>query len=625
MSDAIDERIEKLGPAELIIKTITSFTDHMVHNRPGFVFDDNNTIGKKWLPAYWKMEDEQKVIYGKILRGRGNRLGILDENNIFMLHGKKCEYRGAGIFPEVVAYLYRQIADIWKLDNEFVARLASWSFNETHRDLKVILTAFMLVQNKCGIPIKENGEILFYDDDYRDVGEAMCLIKKSSGDLSPKLLFRISEVLELPEVIEINRELSFGKSSRNPFYGRYYRVVTKWLQYRENNLPLLEGLVKSGYRTTVMKLARKVGYKPISKKFFEILRWKQAQSKDGRRSIAIGEKIKEAETWAHLNEEEICGKIVELKYDWKKIKGMIPPQIGFTRAIITAAVESGCMSDKDLIIMTPTLEEFDLLKIKSVKLNWEIAIKNADDRRAANIARNVKSKDIKDKLEDAADQATSKALEEVTKNLRIYCMVDISGSMENAIDKAKAYLKRLLVGFPLDQLHVSVFNTIGKEVKIKSSKAAAIEHAFNKYSAGGGTSYASGVYSLVKYIPKNNEDALMIFIGDELDNATNSLTEAIRASKINPIAIGLLKINSNFSGFRSYQIVHDTADRLGVPLIPIDENMFESDDPYAITRILRNLIDNTPVGVRSTIQGNIRSNLIYKIMETPLLQKPAWA
>ena len=73
----------------------------------------------------------------------------------------------------------------------------------------------------------------------------------------------------------------------------------------------------------------------------------------------------------------------------------LPKKFGVTRAIMSAAVESGSLSNKDLIILTPTLEELGLLEVKEVKTKWEHALKKAeDDMRATNIARNVKSKEV---------------------------------------------------------------------------------------------------------------------------------------------------------------------------------------------------------------------------------------
>jgi hypothetical protein len=630
MDQQQQQRIEALGPAEQIITTLTRFTDHVVHNRPGMVVKDaNHARGVRWSPVIWKEEDGKKVVYESRKVGRKRqrvKVGVMNGTSQIK-DGRKVigEYRKPGLFRESAAYLYRQVAEVWKMDNEFAARWASWAFPQENRDMKVVLAAFMLVQNRLGDAVIEDGEVLFYDDDYRAVGEAMCLIR-ADKDLNPKLLLRVGDVLDLPEIAEINRELGFGVSARRPPRGRYYKVVEKWLRYREENVKMLEGLVRAGFRTTVMKLAQRVGYKPTSDQFFEILRWKQKQSADGRRTMAIGKKVKKAETWENKTEKQICQLITKEKPSWKLIAGKLPPKVGMTRAIVAASVEAGCMSDQDLIIMTPTFEELGLLKVKSVEKRWKEALEKAENQRAANIARNVKSKEAKEGLEKAVDKATEKALEEVTRDLRVYCCIDKSASMQGALERAQDYLTRFLGGFPLERLHVSVFNTVGKELEIKAPKAAAVRQAFRGHTAGGGTSYAEGVRAITHHAPKAGEDCLFLFVGDEEDNSTARLVDAIRKSETNPVAFGLLKVKSNMWGGAGYgSIVTDAAAQLGIPCFAIDETMFTADDPYAVTRLLRNLIASTPVG--KTVGGVAprRKSLVEEILETKLLQKPVWA
>jgi len=624
------ERIEALGPAERIIQSLTAFTDHVVHNRPGMVVKNPTaTIGVSWSPVIWKEEDEKRIVYKSEKIGRRNqrvKVGALNDTNQIK-SGQKIigVYRSPGIFPESAAYYYRQVAEIWKLDNEFAARWASWAFEKDNRDLKVILAAFMLVQSRMGDPVIENGETLFFDENYRDVGEAMCLIRKPKLDLDPKRLMRVGVLLRLPEIIEINRELGFGSTGRNPIRGRYYKVVRKWLKYREDNLPMLEGLVRAGFKETVEDLARMVRYKPSTEKFFEVLQWKQQQAEEGHRTMRIGTKVKK-KTWDGMSEKEICELITKEKTSWKLIVGMLPTDVGMTRAIVAAAVMAGAMSKQDLIIMTPTLEELGLLKVKAVEKKWKEALDDAENQRAANIAKNVKTKEAREGFQDAADKATEKALEVATRNLRVYCIVDRSGSMEGALEAAKEYLKRFLGGFPLDRLHVSIFNTSAEEIVIQAPKAAAVEQAFRGKHAGGGTSYAQGVKVLVsKYKPTEEEDALFIFVGDELDQDTGALVRTIQQSGVNPVAFGLLKVASNMYGYGRYQIVQDAAGQLGIPCFTIDTGMFDSDDPYAVTRILQNLISATPVGERPVGQVVMRKTLVQEILETKLLMKPVWA
>lgn len=621
------KRIEALGPADRLIGTILTYAEHLHHGRPGLVTPAPGTpIGVAWESASYKEEAPTpgaapvKVAYFNRKVGTKTlkvRAGLLQPDGRVIEGGRVVgQYRQPGFSPEVAAWTYKQVAEIYKLDNEFVARWASHAFGEEHRDLKVVLCAFLLVQGRKGDPVIENGEVLFKDEDYRDVGEAMCLIRKTDNkDLNPKMVLRVGEFLRLPVIAAINRDLGFSRSAKNPTLGRWDKTVSKWLLNRERNPKMLDGLVKGGMRTTVVRMAQRVHYKPSTPRFYEVLRWKQVQSKDGRRTLAIGTAVADAESWEGLTEAEVCQRIVDTKPSFKRVVGLLPKKIGLSRAVVAAAVEAGSMSNQDLIILTPTLEELGLVNIEPVKSRWENAMKTAENQRAANIASRVKTVAVKEKLEAAAEVAVAKAVAEVVKGLHIYFMVDISGSMQNAIEQAKVYVGQLLGGFPLEKVHVSVFNTAGREVSIKHASKAGVEAAFRGIAAGGGTDYGAGVRALQAFKPAPDEDALFIFVGDE---QAGEFSAACRGSGLNPAAFGLLKV----SGSDHDNCVRQTAVILGIPCFNIDQGIFQ--DPYAITRTLRNLISATPVG-RGVARAVpvARESLVEKILKTPILQKPA--
>lgn len=616
---------ENLGAAERIIQTLLTYNDHLYHGRPGVVVPDaSSTVGVRWIPVTHKEEDGKLVVYE--LRKVGKKTQRIKIGNRWSDNSVRTDenttigqYREAGLFPEVAAWMYRQVAEVWQLDNEFAARWASFEFNSDHRNLKVVLAAFMLVQSRKGDPVRENGEVAFLDEDYRDVGEAMVLIYgKGHQGIRPRDLLQIHDFLTLPVIAEINRELGFGLSARKPFLGRWNKAVEKWLRYREQNPMVLEGLVKSGYKSTVMELARKIGYKPETPKFFETLRWKQAQAKDGRRTIAIGQAVSAAETWEGLSESAICERIVQKRPNIKRIEGMLPSSMGMTRAIMAAAIESGCLSDKDLIIKAPTLEELGLLQVQTIRERWEAALKKAEDTRAANIAARMKSKDNQEALQEAADTAVKKAVEEVVRGLRIYTIVDVSGSMQGAIETAKGYIAKFLQAFPKEQLHVSVFNTQGREVEIKHASAAGVTNAFRGVRAGGGTDYGAGVRVLQKHKPQADEDVLFIFVGDE---CASDFSAAVQASGLNPMAFGLVPVVDRHFG--RGDAVRSTAARLGIPCFEINEQTFA--DAYAIPRTLRNLVAATPVRRTHAAAAIPRVTLLDQILQTKLLEKPAWA
>jgi hypothetical protein len=619
-------RVEALGPAERIINSLTQYIDHAVHNRPGFIANDERTpTGVRWQQATWVREGDEQVVYTvRKVRGKQQRtrVGVRQPNNDVMERGRHVgRWQPAGLFGEVVAYLYGQIASVWELDNEFAARWASWAFHhEDSRDLKVMLAAFLLVQGRFGEPVQE-GDETFVDDDYRAVGEAMCLLRDKGKSFNPKLLLRVGQVLELPEVAEINRKLGFGQSGRRPIMGRYGKMVDKWLRHAERNPKILDDLVRGGFRTSVMALARKVGFKPEGERFFEILRWKQKQADDGRRSIALGKEVAEANSWEALSEQQICEAIIAERPSYKVIAGRLPSDIGLTPAIMAAAIEAECLTDQDLIIITPTLEELGLLEDPEIHERWKAATERVENQRAENIAKNVRSKVAKETLEQTVDRVAAEAASEEVKDLRVYLFVDKSGSMEGAIEQAKEYLSKFVGVFPLEQLHVCVFNTIGREVPIASATRAGVARAFRGHRAGGGTTYAAGVQCLVeKYKPGAQEDALFIFVGDQGDRNVDYLVETIQQQGVRPVAFGLLHVSS---GWGDGTIVVDAAAELGIPCFEIDEGIFS--DPYAVPRTLRNIIAATPVRQRSTGGPSGRRALLQTILATPLLERPAWA
>lgn len=614
---------EALGPAEVILNSLLNYQDHMVHNRPGVVTDDARyTTGVRWHPVTHKVEGDDKVVYRLDRMGRGTRrtrIGVLRDNgDIYDGRRKIGRYQPAGLFGEVVVSMYKQVADVWKLDNEFAARWASYAYKQDHRDLKVVLAAFMLVQARKGDPIKDE-EGTFFDDDYRDVGEAMMLLYEKGKDLNPKMLLRVHDVLSHPEVAQINRDLGFGKSTRSPFYGRWSKAVQKWLRYREENPQLLEGLVKAGFRTTVMELARRSRYKPETTKFFETLGWKQKQADDGHREMLDGE-FSKAESWEGMTEEQICERIVETRPNWKRIVGLLPKEIGVTRAIAAAAIEAGSVSDKDLIILTPTLEALGLLEVQEIRERHAAALAKAEDLRAANIARNVRSQKVKDALQEAADTAMKAAVEEVSRDMRIYFMIDVSGSMTDSIPRAKQYISQFMQGFPLDRFHVCIFNSSAREIEIKRATKAGVDQAFTGIRAGGGTDYTSAVRLMAKqHPPKEGEDVLFFFIGDEEDS--HNLAGAVRRSGLNPVGFAFLKVEGGLYFRGDGACVRNAAAELGVPCFMVEEDTFS--DPYAIPRTIRNLIAATPVGEMS--HRATRVSLVDTILQTELLKKPAWA
>jgi len=639
---------QNLGPAERIIQALLTHNDHMVHNRPGIVSPDARfNVGVRWEFSTYKVENGEKVAYKLSKDGKKSvrtRAGVIRDDGKVVEGGQVVgEYREPGLFPEVAAWIYRQIAEVWKLDNEFAAKWASYEYlsgqgkdDKTakvgeHKDLKVALAAFMLCQSRKGDPVVDGGEVKFHDEDFRDVGEAMILTYGKDNLFDAKMLLRTYELLTLKAIADVNRELGFTRSARQPYYGRWYKVAHKWLLFREQNQKVLKGLVKKGFTSTIVQIAVKSGYKPEGPGFFKALRWMQKQKDDGRRQLAVGEAVAKADTWEGLDEVQVCQRIVKEKPAFKRLSSLVPQTVGLTRAVVAAAIEAGCLTNKDLIIATPTLEDLGLLQVQDVKDRWNKAIREAEDMRAANIATRVKSKEVQEQLQEGADNAVKAAVAEVVRGLFVYVMVDVSSSMQGAVEAAKTYVARFLQGFPLDKIRVAIFNTAGREVQIKHASAAGVENAFRGVTAGGGTDYGAPFKAscLGQYKPAEDEDALFIFIGDEGHNGTGgghggagvNFTAAVQQSGLRPAAFGLIPVVSPQYGRAN--AVRTTAAQLGIPCFEIDQATFT--DPYAIPRTIRALIAATPVGQAAAARAVPRETLVDRILKTNLLAKPAWA
>lgn len=575
----------QMGPAEKLLDTLLSSSAHLWHNRPGL------ELAGVWQPR--------------------PRAGVP--------RPKAAKEIKPGLHVAAAVRLYERLLEVYQLNQDLMAHFASYALSETDwRDLKVACAALMLVQNRSGQPIKdEDGSVAFLDDDFRRIGEAMVLFyeKKSTRMITPKALLRIAQLLETDEIARINRRAGFGDpASKKPPLGRWKGAARKWLEYRERNPRMLQGLVKAGFKETIKAIARKAGYKPASQAFFEVLGWKQKQSAKGHRTVGLDGTLtlSKQERFDGLSEAEICEAIVEQRLTWKDLVGRLPKEIGLTPAIMVAALPS--LSDRDLRILTPTLEELGLMAEPSIRARWEQAIATSTDQRSLNIAKNVRSKELKEKLTEAADNAAKAAVVEATKDVdvRVMFLIDKSGSMQGAIEQSKEALSKILAGFPLDRLHVATFDTMGTVLKPRAASRTAIQHMLQGIRADGGTTHAAGVRALrnegVEF-PATSR-LVVIVVGDEAGETGDQFARAFSECGYTVSAFALLV---SVSGGRG-QTVRGCASFMQLPFSEVDVSHF--DDPYQVPRVLKALLD-APV---PTGAGPSRQAWVDRVMKTKLLE-----
>jgi hypothetical protein len=590
MADALKPPIpeKQMGPAEKLLDLVLSSSAHLWHNRPGY------NVAGSWHPP--------------VKKGGSAPRGAVPVK--------------PGLFVPAATQLYARLLEIYALNQDLFAHFASYALKETDwRDLKVACAALMLVQSRSGQPVREDdGKVAFHDDDFRAIGEAMLLHyeKKSARMMTPKAVLRVAELLETKEIAELNRKAGFSDpASKKAPLGRWKRAAERWLRAREKNPNMLQGLVKAGFKETLKNLSRKVGYKPEDAAYFSALGWKQKQATGGHRSIGLNDlKLQKSERFDGLSEAEICEAIETQRLTYKEVVGRLPKDVGLTPAVMVALLPT--LSDKDLRILTPTLEELGLMAEPEIRTRWEQAIATATDQRALNIAKNVRNKELREKLEEAADVAARDAVKKATGDidLRVMFLVDKSGSMEGAIEKSKEALSKILAGFPLDKLHIATFDTIGTVLKPKAASRAAVQHMLQSVKAGGGTTHASAVRAVfnegVRFPAQSR--LIVIVVGDEAGEAGDQFARIFRECQYEVAAMALLvSVAGNAARGMS---VRSCAGQLRVPFSEVDVAHFE--DPYQVPRVLKALLD-APVASGAAAQHG----WVERVMKTPLLEVKA--
>jgi len=440
--------------------------------------------------------------------------------------------------------------------------------------------------------------------------------QKSARMVTPKGVLRVAQLLETAEIADLNRRAGFSDAAgRKPALGRWKQAAARWLRLREANAPMLRGLVSAGYKETIKAIARKAGYKPESPTFFEVLGWKQKQAAGGHRKVGLsGLKLAKRDRFDGLTEAEICERIADERLSYKGAMGRLPKEVGLTPAIMVACLPS--LSDRDLRILTPTLEQLGLLGDAAIRARWEAAVGTATDQRALNVAKNVKSRAVREKLEEAADNAARQAVATATADVDLHVMflVDKSGSMEGAIAESKEALSRILAGFPPEKVHIASFDTMGTVLRPKAPTRSAVQHMLAKIQAGGGTMHGAAVRALHQSgvrIPDGARLAVVV-AGDEAGEDGRQLANTFRELGYEVSGLGLIASVAQGRG----TTVRTCAQVLGVPFAEVDVAQF--DDPYQVPRVLRAMLE-APVPTGFAAAAPPRKSWVDKVMQTPLL------
>jgi hypothetical protein len=231
------------------------------------------------------------------------------------------------------------------------------------------------------------------------------------------------------------------------------------------------------------------------------------------------------------------------------------------------------------------------------------------------------SKELREKLEESADNAAKHAVAAATRgaDVQVMFLIDKSGSMEGAIENSKEALSRILAGFPLDQVHIATFDTIGMPLVPKAASRVAIQHMLAGVKAAGGTMHGAAVQALHQNGVRMGAETklIVIVVGDEAGEGGDQLAKTFGRLGYHVSAMALL-LSVAASAARG-TTVRTCAAQLKVPFAEVTVESFN--DPYQVPRVLQALLD-APIAAGG--RGNAPAHgWVEKVMQTKLLAPPA--
>jgi hypothetical protein len=401
--------------------------------------------------------------------------------------------------------------------------------------------------------------------------------------LEPKLALRVIQLANLKIALsnKYKEATHFPRSLKS--------ALRKYIKYRENNLHIVKGIKKNGLRKIFMNLYRMARMAP-SKQVAEILRWQQKK----------GEKIKfkDALTFEGMKSIEIAKKIRREKINPIVALGALPDRISPVVAVAILEQATG----NQAIILHSLFEEQGLLKHDEIIKLFEEKLNTAKD--ALDRVERMNT-NISEGTEKALKKAKSeKRKEEFGEIGKIYVHIDISPSMEPAIEfaKEKGAIIAECVKNPKDNFYWGAFNTNGCMLKKPDTFT---QGAFMQILYGlkcNGMTNTMACYEKAREL-KCDVD---IFITDQ-DHNTGSIESYIKKYG-KPRAVVIVHFSHVFSKAENGPLYKAFVNN-GVPVAVLKPDKL-SESALVVQAI------------KSAVIGSVA--IIDEIMQTKLLRLPKW-
>lgn len=302
-------------------------------------------------------------------------------------------------------------------DPYFLAHFTSYAMTKLRsKDLKVVSLFANALSDADGTPfvITEEGGIVrnseYFKPNLRQVTQAGLQM------LEPKLVLRVIQLANL--------KMSLGERYKEGthFPKSLKTALKKYLKYRENHLQMVKGIKKAGLRKVLMNLYRLARIAP-STEVAEILRWDQRDGREIKKSQAL--------SFENMDDIDIAKKIREEKINPIVALGVLPEKISPVIAVAILEQATG----NQAVILHSLFDKQGLLKHEEVVDLFTEKLKTAKDAldRVDRMNTNM-NKDVEKALKQAKSEKRKDEFGEVGK---IYVHLDISPSMESAIEFAK--------------------------------------------------------------------------------------------------------------------------------------------------------------------------------------------
>jgi len=361
-------------------------------------------------------------------------------------------------------------------DPYFLAHFTSYAVKKLEsKDLKVISTFANSLSDADGTPFitgKDSAGRPIYSPTYKKPNFRM-VSQAAIHELDPKLVSRVIEIANIKQALGSKQEATHFANSLKT-------AIKKWVKFREQNPKALEGIKKAGFAPTLKNIYRMLHLKP-SQEATEILGWRQGSIKKGN-----VEKIEKRNLidFKNLSDIEIAQKIRDERIPILGAMGALPEKLS---PVVAAAILEQA-SGNQAVILRNMFDSQGLLKDKEVMKVFKEKIATAKT-----------ALDRVEKLNTEVDEEVQKVLKTAKSEKRkadvgdigrVYVHIDISGSMEQAIEFAKNNCAIICecVKNPQENFFWGAFNTQGFSLgKPQSFEKDAFMAALYGLRANGGT------------------------------------------------------------------------------------------------------------------------------------------